>query len=70
MSKLSYLSSLQANPSTALMAVNNPALPTEQKKTFTEKRIEDPSSSTPSEKRYPIPSFFEYRTKPKEFDSL
>ena len=70
MSKLSYLNSHQANQAATLLAIKQPSLPTEQKQPFTEKRIADPSSSTPTEKRYPIPSFFEYRAKPKEYDSL
>jgi hypothetical protein len=69
MSKLSYVNSKQANQS-AFLGINKPSLPGEQKQFLSEKRITDPSSVMPSEKRYPIPSFFEYRAKPKEFDSL
>lgn len=38
--------------------------PVVERKTF------DPSSASPKGERYPIPSFFEYRMKPKEFDFL
>ena len=34
-----------------------------------ERKISDPSSS-PKCERYPIPSFFEYRIKPREHDPL
>lgn len=40
------------------------------KKPVAEKKNPDPSSATRSGKSYPIPSFFEYRAKPKEHDSL
>jgi hypothetical protein len=70
MSKISYLNTHQANQASTLLVMNKPAMPTEQKQPMLEKRISDPSSSLSHEKRYPIPSFFEYRAKPKEFDSL
>ena len=35
-----------------------------------ERKISDPSSSSPKGERYPIPSFFEYRMKAREFDPL
>lgn len=70
MSKISYLNSHQANQASILLATNKPAMPAEQKQTVMERRISDPSSGLPNDKRYPIPSFFEYRAKPKEFDSL
>jgi hypothetical protein len=47
-----------------------PSEPSVGKQPFTEKRISDPSSSAPKGERYPIPSFFEYRIKAKDFDTL
>jgi len=35
-----------------------------------ERKTSDPSSASPKGERYPIPSFFEYRIKPREFDPL
>ena len=70
MSKLSYLNNHQANQTSMMLAGNKPTLPTEQKQPQSEKRVSDPSSCLPRETRYPIPSFFEYRAKPREFDSL
>ena len=59
------------NTSKALILMNNkPGIPVNQKQPAFEKRIADPSSTLPNGKSYPIPSFFEYRVKPKEFDSL
>lgn len=71
MSKLSYLNTHQATQASALIgAANKPTVPTEQKQANMEHRISDPSSTLPKGNRYPIPSFFEYRAKPKEHDSL
>ncbi|HEX8316413.1 MAG TPA: hypothetical protein VF609_15525 [Flavisolibacter sp.] len=70
MSTLSYLNTHQANQTATLLAANKPTLPVEQKQPVSERRISDPSSGLPKDKRYPIPSFFEYRAKPKEYDSL
>jgi hypothetical protein len=69
MSKISFYHPQQSH-STSLLTTNHPSRPSHQKQPFSEKRIADPSSSIASEKRYPIPSFFEYRAKPREFDSL
>ena len=70
MSNLSYLNKHQASQSSMLLATTKPTMPVEQKQPSLEKRITDPSSCLPRENHYPIPSFFEYRAKPKEFDSL
>ena len=35
-----------------------------------ERKTLDPSSASPKGERYPIPSFFEYRIKPREYDPL
>jgi hypothetical protein len=53
-----------------LLLASKPTAPTNTKQPLSEKRVSDPSASTPRGKSYPIPSFFEYRAKPKEHDSL
>jgi hypothetical protein len=70
MSKLNYAALHQSNQAAGFLALAKPTLPTEQKQVVAEKRISDPSSCIAKEKCYPIPSFFEYRAKPKEYDSL
>ena len=70
MSKLSVFNRPQGSQSLTLMAGSKPSMPFERKQPTLERRIADPSSSIQAEKRYPIPSFFEYRARPKEFDSL
>ena len=41
-----------------------------QTKIVHEKRHGDPSSCIQSKDRYPIPGFFEYRSKPRNYDLL
>ncbi|HVK97165.1 MAG TPA: hypothetical protein VM368_05075 [Flavisolibacter sp.] len=59
-----------ANSSAYSMNVNRPTMPLISKKVFVEKRTSDPSSSASNSNRYPIPGFFEYRIKAKEYDPL
>ena len=47
---------------------NKPTAPVNTKLPASESRVSDPSSTTPKGRSYPIPSFFEYRAKPKEYD--
>jgi len=47
-----------------------PTIPVLGRQPLVERKISDPSSSFPKGERYPIPSFFEYRVKPREFDPL
>ncbi len=47
-----------------------PSIPLTGRVPSVERKISDPSSSAPRGERYPIPSFFEYRIKPKEYDPL
>jgi hypothetical protein len=35
-----------------------------------ERKISDPSSCNPKGERYPIPNFFEYRIKARDYDPL
>jgi hypothetical protein len=80
------LSSSQANikNSKSLMQMNNvmmnaapkqafnskPTIPLPVRQPMVERKISDPSSSSPKGERYPIPSFFEYRIKPRDYDPL
>lgn len=45
-----------------------PTMPLIKKKPAAKRTISDPSSVLPKGESYPIPSFFEYRIKPLEFD--
>jgi hypothetical protein len=47
-----------------------PTMPFMGRQPIIERKISDPSSASPKGERYPIPSFFEYRMKPKDFDPL
>lgn len=57
-------------PTEKVLLAGLPGSPVNSKNPSVEKRVVDPSSSDHAATRYPIPSFFEYRIKPKEFDSL
>ncbi len=47
-----------------------PTMPVHGRQPVIERRTADPSSTYPKGERYPIPSFFEYRIKPRDFDPL
>jgi len=47
-----------------------PAMPLSGRQPFIERKVSDPSSAYPKGERYPIPAFFEYRVKPRDFDPL
>jgi hypothetical protein len=59
---------LKAN--TAFLLASKPTAPANTKLPRMEKRVSDPSASMPGGRSYPIPSFFEYRAKPREYDFL
>jgi hypothetical protein len=50
------------------VSAGKPTLPS-GRQPIVERKYSDPSSS-PKGERYPIPSFFEYRFKPREHDPL
>lgn len=52
------------------MGNGKPSIPLTGRVPSVERKICDPSSSSPRGERYPIPSFFEYRIKPKDYDPL
>ncbi|HWJ90140.1 MAG TPA: hypothetical protein VNR87_03465 [Flavisolibacter sp.] len=47
-----------------------PTMPFMGRQPMIERKISDPSSASPKGERYPIPSFFEYRMKAREYDPL
>ena len=47
-----------------------PTAPVAGRQPLIERKITDPSSAFPRGEHYPIPSFFEYRIKPREYDPL
>lgn len=64
MQKTNLTTSLTSN-----VQIGKPTQPYQGKQRIIESKGSDPSSSTRVEK-YPVPSFYEYRVKPKEFDPL
>jgi hypothetical protein len=69
MSKLSSVSK-DEKTSMAFLLASKPTVPMNAKQPRSEKRVLDPSANNPKGRSYPVPSFFEYRFKPKEYDSL
>jgi len=54
----------------AMMGVGRPTMPVIGRQPVVERKVFDPSSSYPKGERYPIPAFFEYRIKARDFDPL
>jgi hypothetical protein len=52
------------------ISVGMPSVPDTGKSITIERKISDPSSCLPKGERYPIPSFFEYRISPRDYDPL
>lgn len=52
------------------MMAGKPTMPMTGRQPLMERKTVDPSSSYPKGERYPIPSFFEYRMKPRDYDPL
>ena len=57
-------------PVTKLISAGKPSIPLITRQPVVERKTSDPSSALPKGERYPIPSFFEYRIKPREHDPL
>jgi hypothetical protein len=53
-----------------MMGAGKPSMPLMARQPFIERKTSDPSSTAPKGERYPIPSFFEYRIKPRDYDPL
>lgn len=52
------------------VSAGKPSIPMTTRQPIAERKTSDPSSTSPKGERYPIPSFFEYRIKPREYDPL
>ena len=68
MQKMNFSTTTAAVPK--VISTGKPAIPLTTRQPIVERKIADPSSSLPKGERYPIPSFFEYRIKAREFDPL
>lgn len=53
-----------------VIGTGKPSIPLTTRQPIVERKTSDPSSASPKGERYPIPSFFEYRIKPREYDPL
>jgi len=60
---------MDATPKQAFNSAK-PTIPLPGRQPIIERKISDPSSSSPKGERYPIPSFFEYRIKPRDYDTM
>jgi len=67
MQRVNYSTTTIAVPKTVSTA--RPSIPV-TRQPIVERKTSDPSSASPKGERYPIPSFFEYRIKPREYDPL
>ena len=59
-----------ASKGSQVFSAGKPTIPVIDRQPGTEKKNADPSSSLPRGESYPIPAFFEYRIKAREFDPL
>ncbi len=67
MQKMNFTTATLAVPK--MVTAGKPSIPV-TRQPIIERKISDPSSASPKGERYPIPSFFEYRIKPREYDPL
>ncbi|HTM91895.1 MAG TPA: hypothetical protein VL095_05725 [Flavisolibacter sp.] len=68
MQKMNFSTTTSAVPKT--ISTGKPSIPLTTRQPMVERKTSDPSSTSPKGERYPIPSFFEYRIKPREYDPL
>ena len=68
MSKLFYFGHRRHVQTANSFTANAPVFPATGRQAVAESRFFDPSSCLPKGRCYPIPSFFEYRANPKEYD--
>jgi hypothetical protein len=64
------VTSTTAPPSQMMAGAGKPSITLTGRQPVVERKTFDPSSSSPKGERYPIPSFFEYRIKPRDYDPL
>ncbi|HEX6334208.1 MAG TPA: hypothetical protein VFZ78_08265 [Flavisolibacter sp.] len=57
-------------PAGAILKTGRPAIPASSRQPVSERKTMDPSSAFTKGQGYPIPAFFEYRIKPRDFDPL
>lgn len=60
----------QVKSTVTIAGIGKPSVPLTGRLPVLERKTADPSSCAPTRDRYPIPSFFEYRIKAKEYDPL
>lgn len=68
MQKVNFSTTTAAAPK--MVSTGRPTMPSILRQPIVERKTSDPSSTAPKGERYPIPSFFEYRIKPREYDPL
>jgi len=68
MQKVNFSTTTAAVPK--VISTGRPSMPMTTRQPIVERKMSDPSSTSPKGERYPIPSFFEYRIKPREHDPL
>lgn len=68
MQKINFSTTTVAAPQ--LLSAGRPSIPMTTRQPVVERKMSDPSSTLPKGERYPIPSFFEYRIKAREYDPL
>jgi hypothetical protein len=68
MQKMNFSTTTSAAPK--VISTGKPSIPLTTRQPVVERKTSDPSSTSPKGERYPIPSFFEYRIKPREYDPL
>jgi hypothetical protein len=69
MQKINFSTTTTA-PFVKVIGAGKPSVPLATRQPIVERKNADPSSTAPKGERYPIPSFFEYRIKPRDFDPL
>jgi hypothetical protein len=67
MQKMNFSATVAAHQ---VISKGKPSIPLATPQPIVERKTSDPSSASPNGERYPIPSFFEYRIKPREYDPL
>ena len=68
MQKINFITTTATLPK--MISAGKPSIPLTTRQPIVERKTSDPSSTSPKGERYPIPSFFEYRIKPREYDPL
>ena len=67
---MSKLNSVRQMSQVLHVPAGKPSMQITSKQPVAERKISDPSSCYPKGERYPIPNFFEYRIKARDYDPL